>query len=78
MKLKKSINKTFSDKNIKRKFQNCNYKKLNRGDYLRMRVVGLNQKRKGGFNFRVYDKIVLLLKKKRKKKFINFHCSFSL
>lgn len=62
MKLRKSIHKTHTD--FYNKFEDCDPKLLERGDYISLHFLSLNQKRRGGSNFRIGTRIVLLYRKK--------------
>jgi len=70
MKLRKSIYKSNTD--VHKKFMKCSPKLLKRGDYIRLRFLALNEKRRGGINIRVSSRVVLLYKKKCKRNNLSF------
>lgn len=70
MKLRKNIYKP--DLAFKGKFLRCNPAKLKRGDYLNLRYISYNQKKRGGANFRLSSRIFLLYKKKRHSNSLTF------
>lgn len=65
MKLKTNINK--HKLGFKNKFETVEVNKLKTGDYLRLKFLAHNQKRRGGEHFRINKQTVILLKKKHRK-----------
>jgi hypothetical protein len=49
------------------KFMNTLPNELKSGDYLQLKFISLNQKKKGGINFRINNRTFLLVKKSRKR-----------
>jgi hypothetical protein len=64
MKLKNSIYRTNTD--FLKKFQNCHPKILKKGDYLELKYISKEEKRRGGRHLRFGTRTVLLIKKKRR------------
>lgn len=70
MKLKKNIYKT--NKLVNEKFTNCLPTQLGKGDYIRLNFLAFNQKRRGGNNFRIGTRTVILFKQRRKGNSLSF------
>lgn len=70
MKLRKFIYKTDIDFNYK--FMNCIPNKIRSGDYLRLKFLSHNQKKRGGSSLRINNRTFLLVKKSRKRNSLTF------
>lgn len=70
MKLKKSIYKP--NLYFKEKFEKCKLSKLIRGDYLKLKYLLHNQKKRGGSHFRINSRTFILFKKKRRSNSLTF------
>ena len=70
MKLRKSI-RSINTK-FYNKFEDCDPKRLGRGDYIHLKYITMNSKRRGGYNLRLANRVVLLYKKKRKRNILSY------
>jgi len=70
MKLRKSIY-SINTKYYK-KFEDCNPKNLVRGDYIHLKYMSMDKKRRGGYSLRLCNRVVLLYKKKQKRNTLSY------
>ena len=70
MKLKKNIYKP--NISFYKKFENFQYSNVKKGDYLNLRYLFSNNKRRGGGHVRVHTHTFLLFKKKRRSNSLTF------
>jgi len=70
MKLRKSIHSI--NTKFYNKFEDCDPKKLVRGDYIHVKYMSMDKKRRGGYSLRLCNRVVLLYKKKRKRNTLSY------